>query len=119
MTIRRYDPGTTSQVIELSSAANDSVSSWVIQITGTAGSMSITPKGYIKGKPNGSGAALAVASAVGLAYYVGSTGTLTSSATPISSLGIYRIIADGCSVALDYTASGGSDLVIHATPVRG
>lgn len=131
MALKRFALGTSSRSQEIGVAQNDTAASWLIHVSGTVGTMSITPKGYAQGKPSQSfdssgvpregtnSDALSSSDATGLAYYVGSTGVLTASSTPISAAGTYRIITDGASLVLDYTAGGGSSPVIHARPLRG
>lgn len=123
MSVLRYALGTATNSVTLGNSAEDSVSSWVIQVTGTIGTGVISVQGFVGGPvtpmKGHATTALSSSDAVDVAYYVGTTGALTSGATDISALGIYRIIADGMFIHLAYTAGGGSDLVVHATPVRG
>lgn len=128
MSTYRIALGTASQSVDLGNASGHTVSSWIVQLTGTIGTGTVTPKGYVLGNPAAgtlldgtrtSTGALAEANAVAIAYYLGTTGVLTSGGTAWSALGIFRVPCDGMSLVLDYTAAGGSDLVAHCTPVYG
>ena len=125
MKVKRFNLGTASRNIELGDAETESISTWVIQVTGTIGTGTIAVKGYVNGatrvgEPGVDTAttALTVSSAVAIPYY-GAAGTVVTGATSISALGVYRIVASGVSVRLEYTAGGGSDLVVHAKPLCG
>lgn len=125
MKVKRYNLGTASRNIELGDAETENASTWVIQVTGTIGTGTIAVKGYVNGSPrvgepgvDTATTALAVSDSVAIPYY-GAAGTVVTGATAISALGVYRIVASGVSVRLEYTAGGGSDLVVHAKPVCG
>lgn len=124
MALKRWNLSTTSVDVELGVANNDCDGEWVVQVTGTIGSGTISPKAYMKGTPlagrpatDTTLTALSSSDAVTVPYKTTTTGTLTSGGTAISALGLYRIAAPaGASVLLSYTAGGGSDLVVHARP---
>ena len=124
MSLKRWNLGASSVDVELGVANNDCDGLWVVQVTGTIGSGTITPKAYMKGVPiagrqgtDTTLTALSSSDAVTVPYYTTATGTLTSGGTNISTLGLYRIVAPaGASVILSYTAGGGSNLVVHARP---
>jgi hypothetical protein len=125
MKVKRFNLGTSSVNVELGDADTQLVSTWVIQVTGTIGTGTIAVKGYVNGAPiagrpgtDTTLTALAVADSAAIPYY-GAAGTVVSGATTISTLGVYRIVASGVSVRLEYTAGGGSDLVVHAKPLCG
>lgn len=120
--------GTTSKNIELGKGGNEAASGWTLQFVGTVGTGTVAVKGYVCGLPvttpipdgnKSVGTALSSTDRVALAYTVGSTGTVTAGSTTISALGIYTVRTDGLSLCLDYTAGGGSDWSVIATPIFG
>lgn len=122
MALKRFALGTTTTTVELGQVDQNRNGEWVIHVTGTLGSGTISPTGYAQGTPKSGNTtndstALTTANAVTLPYYFSVTGALTVGSTAINALGIYRIIVPaGVSVVLSYTAGGGSDLVVHARP---
>ena len=124
MSLKRVSIGASTVDVELGVAHNDCNGEWIVQLTGTIGSGTITPKAYMKGVPIGlrpgtdtTVTALSSSDAVSVPYYITTTGVLTSGGTAISALGLFRIIAPaGASVILSYTAGGGSTLVAHVRP---
>lgn len=124
MALKRWNLSTSSVDVELGVAHNDCDGEWVVQVTGTIGSGTITPKAYMKGQAlagrpgtDTTLTALAASDAVTVPYKTTASGTLTSGGTAMSTLGLYRVAAPaGASVILSYTAGGGSDLVVHARP---
>lgn len=124
MALKRWNLGTSSVDVDLGVANSDCDGEWVVQVTGTIGSGTISPKAYMRGTPlpgrqgtDTTLTALSSSDAVPVPYKATQTGTLTSGGTAISTLGLYRIAAPaGASVILSYTAGGGSNLVVHARP---
>lgn len=103
-----------SGTYKLAQPVNGAISTWIIQIKGSA------PAGTFIGKVSVTGSGLTGADLKDAPYYNQATPeTLVAAGTAIGGAdGIFKFPCDGCDLYLVYTSSAGS-MAVHAYPVIG
>jgi hypothetical protein len=101
---------TTGQFV-LGDADEGLVSSWVLQVSGTfSGSLVLRKEVRQSTVP--------AASAPTTTYENFASGNPVAAGTAITAAGLFKVLCDGCSLILDYTATSGV-MVVECVPLAG